>query len=80
MAKISSLGVGDGQLTLWLVADTAEDRRLLTRIINALADEINAHIAAYKWDFEGIAEAGADIIKFRDDALAKAKEAKDETV
>lgn len=80
MAKLSSLGVGDGTLTLWLVADTAEDRRLLTRIINAFADEINAQIAADKWDFEGIAEAGAEIIKFRDAAQAKEEEAEDEAV
>lgn len=81
MAKNSSLYTkGSETLTIWLVAETAEDRRLLTRIINAFAEEINAQIAEDKWDFEGIAEVGADIIRFRDEAQAKEEEAEDENV
>lgn len=80
MERISSINAGDGQLTVWFVANTPEERRLLTRIINAFADEINAQIAEDNWDFAEIAATGAEIIKFRDAAQTKEEEAEDETV
>lgn len=81
MARISSFrSEGDHTLTLWLGAETAEDRRFLTRIINAFADEINSQIAEDKWDFEEIAATGAAIIELRDEAQAKEEEAEDEAL
>lgn len=70
---------GDYTLTLWLKRNDMKSRRLLSRIIATFADEINLRINENDWDFADIVEAGAEIIKFRDQSQAE-KEAKDEAL
>lgn len=82
MDKVSSSYTPDDQYTvLWLIGKTTTDRRLLTKIITALADEINARLAEDDWrTVADLAIAGADLIQLRDDAEKTQWEAEDEAI
>lgn len=58
-------GKPEKEITVWISGQTEKDRRLLTRIIGAFADEINARMA--EQDFataEDIIKAGAALIEY----------------
>lgn len=65
----SSYQKGDGYVCLWLIGKTDNDRRMLSRIINAMADEIQQRIIEES-DWESASDlvaAGAHLIQLRDE-------------
>lgn len=71
-------GKAEKEITVWFSGQTAKDRRLLTRVIDAFAGEINARMA--EQDFataEDIIKAGAALIEYRDIMQAAEEAAED---
>lgn len=61
-------------VNIWLSGNTLDDLRLLLKIRDAIAEEINERIANDDWAVDGLVEAGGSIIAFYDE---KRKELED---
>lgn len=79
---VSAVFIGtETRLPLWLSAETDTDRRLIARIIQALADEANSRLAEGDWS--GVAPViatGGNLMRFQSYWRDRQEEAEDEAV
>lgn len=71
----------ENTIPLWLSGETAKGRRLISRIISAMADENNALMAEGEWDAVGmVAKAAAELAKHSMACQIAEEETEDEVV
>lgn len=67
-------------VAIWLSGNTLEDLRLLLKIRDAIAEEINERIAYDDWDVEGLIEAGGSIMAFHDEKRKELEDREDAAI
>lgn len=68
-------------LPMWLKAETPKDRRLLFRIISALADEATARMTEGDWDAAApLVATGGNLTEFANYWQTREEDAEDEAV
>lgn len=67
-------------VAIWLSGNTLDDLRLLLKIRDAIAEEINERIAYDDWDVEGLIEAGGSIMAFHDEKRKELEDREDAAI